>query len=136
MKRFYSCPACHAPLNPNIKIILTAQVKGRRGLILFSPQPGNYQAIVSANLKLAAGNRVDFFCPICGVDLSSRVNSDLAEISFHTDSGTEGTVNFSKRYGEQATFFVTREAVTAYGDAVSRYGNVNFFGESLLKDDD
>jgi hypothetical protein len=136
MKRYYSCPTCKAPLNPNVKIILVAKAGKNKGLVLFSPQPGNYQAVVSSNLKLKSGDKVEFFCPVCGVDLTSGVNPKLAEIAFYLDNGLDGKVNFSKRFGEKATFFVTEEAVRAYGDEAARYGKLNFFGESMDKDED
>ena len=51
MKRSYLCPKCDGVLNPNIKIILKTERAGRAALLLFSPQPGNYDVIVSPNVE-------------------------------------------------------------------------------------
>lgn len=134
MKRHYTCPKCQATLNPNVKIIMTAKKNKRRGLILFSPQPGNYNAYIPSDLNLKKGDLVQLFCPICGESLTSKLNKNLAEINFHLDNGNSGRVTFSRRYGEHASYFVTDETVRAYGDSSQRYGAMNFFGERL--DDD
>jgi len=130
MKRIYTCPACEAVLNPSTKIILTAAKGKTRGLVLFSPTPGNYSAVISENLHLKSGDKVDFSCPVCQASLVSGVNPNLVEISFHLDNGIDGKVNFSRILGEHATYFTTSESVRSYGDNAERYGNINFFGAS------
>lgn len=128
MKRNYFCPKCQSLLNPNVKIVLTAQKDRAQGLILFSPQPGNYDAIVPDDLRLQPGDLVEFRCPVCGTDLTSSRNPNLAEIGFRFASGDEGRVGFSRRYGEQATYFVTQEDVKTYGEHAGLYGGMNYFG--------
>ncbi len=134
MKRTYYCPKCNATLNPNVKIILVAKKRQRRGMVLFSPNPGNYKAVVAEDLNIQNGDKVSFFCPICQADLLSSIDKNLAEISFKQSNGTEGKVNFSRIFGEEATFFVTREQVRSFGSNAEIYGAINFFGEGL--DDD
>jgi len=134
MKRTYTCPKCQSILNPNVKIILTAIVKKMRGMILFSPNPGNYTAILPKDITPKKGDKVEFRCPVCGVELTSKINENLAEINFHLENGLEGKVKFSRLYGEQATYFVTDENVRSYGENAGAYGNMNFFGESLDED--
>jgi len=134
MKRSYFCPGCQATLNPNVKIIL-AIVRGRkRSLILLSPQPGNYRVILPADVTLRRGETIALFCPACGVDLTSEANEHLAEIGFRLEAGTKGRVNFSRKYGEHATFFVTRERVRSYGENAAVYGDSNFFGAGVQED--
>lgn len=128
MKRTYFCPACRATLNPNVKLILTMARGGRRHLILLSPQPGNYSVIVPADVALRDGEEVDFFCPACGKNLRTGANARLAEIGFRLEDGTTGRVNFSRRYGEHATYFVTKEQIRSYGENAAIYGDANFFG--------
>ncbi len=131
----YYCPKCNGTLNPNTKIILRASFEGKSSLILFHTSPGNYEAILSDDLALKRGNMVDLSCPICTESLVSRADKNLAEIGFFTDDGVEGMVEFSRKYGEQATFFVTRESIRSYGHDADLYGNLNFMGVSLKKDD-
>ena len=128
MKRMYFCLQCRATLNPNVKLILT-MAKGRhRSLILLSPQPGNYRVILPGDVTLRRGDEVEFFCPACGAKLRSDVNEHLTEIGFRLEDGTKGRVNFSRKYGEHATYFVTKEQVRSYGENAAIYGDTNFFG--------
>jgi hypothetical protein len=128
MKRIYFCPACKATLNPNVKLILTMAKGKRRSLVLFSPQPGNYRIILPPEIALSAGDEVDFFCPACGANLRSDAHQHLTELGFRLEDGTKGHLHFSRRYGEHATYFVTKEKVRSYGENAERYGEANFFG--------
>jgi hypothetical protein len=128
MKRSYFCPHCGATLNPNVKVILTASSGKTRGLILFSPQPGNYDAIVPEELGLSEGQMVDFSCPVCRADLTSPEVPRLAYVSFRTSTGVEGRVKFSRKFGERATFVITGEEVRSYGENAAEYMGMNFFG--------
>jgi hypothetical protein len=128
MKRTYFCPECKATLNPSVKLILALRRGHRRGLALFSPQPGNYAVILPPEVTLRRGEEVDFFCPACQASLTSEANPHLAEIGFRLEDGTRGRVNFSRRYGEHATYFVTKEWIRAYGENAALYGETNFFG--------
>ncbi len=129
MKRQYFCTSCNAVLNPNVKIILRASARDRQGLILLSPQPGNYQVIGDDALKLVRGERTTFSCPVCHADLRSGAAENLAEIGFRDLGGGEGRVNFSRVAGEHATWVITDERVRAYGEDAVAYDSVNFFGE-------
>jgi hypothetical protein len=128
MKRSYSCPRCQATLNPNVKVILTAVSAGRRGLVLLSPQPGNYNAIMSEELPIQVGDLVEFRCPVCNALLTSGENENLAALRFRFSTGLQGTVLFSRRYGEHATYFISDDEVRTYGDDLGQGASVNFFG--------
>jgi hypothetical protein len=128
MKRVYFCPSCNATLNPSVKVILTAVKDGKAGLILLSPQPGNYEVISAEELALRTGDRLDLRCPVCSRSLISRVNENLAELGFRLTNGMDGRAHFSRNYGEHATFFITKEEVRTYGENADVYSNLNFFG--------
>ena len=134
MKRTYFCPDCQATLNPNVKLILAMATGKRRSLILFSPQPGNYRVILPDDVTLRPGDEVDFFCPACGMNLRSAVNTHLAELGFRLEDGTRGHLHFSRKYGEHATYFVTKEKVRSYGDHAEIYGDANFFGAGATEE--
>ena len=129
MKRSYYCLKCGTDLNPGTKIILTFIAKSGQGLILFSPQPGNYSVIVPEAARFRQGEAVQFNCPVCHAEITSAVNKNLAEIGFRFSNGLEGRVSFSRRYGEHATYFVTQEEIRTYGENAQVYSQVNFFGE-------
>jgi RNase P subunit RPR2 len=134
MKRTYFCPKCRATLNPNVKLILTMAKGRRRSLILLSPRPGDYSAILPADVSLRQGEEVDFHCPACGANLRSEASAHLAEIGFRLEDGTKGRVDFSRRFGEHATYFVTKEQIRSYGENAAIYGDANFFGAGRERD--
>ena len=136
MKRVYYCPACNATLNPSVKVILTAVKDQRAGLILLSPQPGNYAVIAADELDLHSSDRLDLRCPACGKSLDSRVNENLAEIGFRLSNGLDGRAHFSRRMGEHATFFITSEEVRSYGENADVYSCLNFFGAGEVESPD
>ncbi len=128
MRRTFFCLTCRATLNPNVKIILTLERQRRRCLILLSPRVGDYSMILPGDVKLRPGEEVEFLCPACGARLRSETSEHLAEIGFRLEDGTKGRVYFSRRYGEHATYLVTKEHVRAYGENAGLYGDANFFG--------
>jgi hypothetical protein len=134
MKRMYFCLKCKATLNPDVKLILTMAKGRRRSLILLSPQPGNYSIIVPDDVVLRRGDKVDFFCPACGANLRSEASTHLTEIGFQLEDGTKGRVNFSRKFGEHATYFVTKEQIRSYGDNAAMYGDADFFGAGREKE--
>jgi hypothetical protein len=128
MKRTYLCPHCKAILNPSTKIILRAELEGKRGLFLFSPRPGNYDVIIPDGFRLRRKDRIGFSCPVCSRDLTSVHDSALAEIRFTSSGGSSGTVAFSRIFGQHASYFITAEHVRSYGEHAAGRG-VNFWGE-------
>ena len=62
MKKNFTCPHCDAVLNPSVKILLTVSYRNRRGMILLSPQPGNFKFILDKTVedKLKVGSKVKF----------------------------------------------------------------------------
>jgi hypothetical protein len=110
-----------------VKIVLRTECEGRKALLLFSPQPGNYRVITPESFRLKKNDEVRFSCPLCGRDLTSKRDKGMAEISFSTPGGHSGRVVFSRVYGHHETYFVTKEEVRSYGRHADRDG-VNFWG--------
>lgn len=128
MKRRYFCPKCEANLNPNVKIILMVRRDGQQGLILLSPQPGNYAIIVADEILPEAGDLMDFHCPVCGESLTAEDNDNMACLDFRFANGSNGTVFFTRRFGEHATYFVADDEVKVYGENATPQHGMNFFG--------
>jgi hypothetical protein len=128
MKRAYHCPHCGAALNPGTKIILIARRGRRRGLILFSPQIGNYKIIRDPSFELKAGDLVEFSCPVCATSLSCDADRRLAEVELRQPAGRRAHVVFSRVYGEHATFLLDGETLLPFGADADHYDRVNFFG--------
>jgi hypothetical protein len=127
MKRNYHCPKCYGILNPNVKIILKAESGARKALLLFSPQPGNYHVIAPESFHLRKNEEVRFSCPLCSRDLTSKRDKAMAEISYAAPGGQTGRVVFSRVYGHQETYFVTKEEVRSYGRHADTQ-SVNYWG--------
>ncbi len=128
-KTGFYCPHCQATLNPNIKIILSARKGDAKGIVLLSPRPGEYAAIAAPELGLETGDRVDFHCPLCGASLTSRLDDNLAELGYRGPDGEQGRIDFSRIYGEHATYIVLHGEVRTFGAHASAYQKINFFGE-------
>ena len=134
MNYSYTCRYCNCDLNPGTKIVMVATTAKQRGLILLSPKPGNYQIIMSKDLDIQEGDLLELYCPICGASFTSPLNPNLAEIRYNRDD-EEGKVEFSRRLGEHATYFVGDGSIHFYGENAGTYGATNFFGVSINKED-
>ena len=130
MKKVFSCPHCQAVLNPSVKILLVISYKKKKGMILLSPQPGNYKYICDPSVEkhLSQGAKVRFACPVCSEDLTSPSSSQLAEMRIATPGQDPQRVEFSRIYGKNATFVFDGEDVTAFGEDADNLGSTNFFG--------
>ena len=130
MKKNFTCPHCDAVLNPSVKILLTVAYRNRKGMILLSPQPGNYKMILDKTVedKLKPGAKVKFGCPVCAGDLTSPGNDKFAELHMGSHGQEPVKVEFSRVFGKHATFVIDGEEVTTYGEDVEDFGSTNFFG--------
>ncbi len=127
MKWKYCCPHCKGVLNPHTKIILVARRGRRQGVVLLSPRPGNYTTIADDTFPLNRGEMASFFCPICGHDLVAP-QKKLAELLLLLPGLKTKRIQFSRVYGEHATFILDGETLIPYGEDADLYGKINFFG--------
>jgi hypothetical protein len=130
MKNLFVCPHCQAVLNPNVKITLAAQHGRQRGMMLLSPQPGNYKFITDQSFAeaLSPGVELTFFCPVCSEELTSQASDRLVELQMVTPGRPPRRVGFSRAHGVRATFIVDEDSVTIYGEDADEFENLNFFG--------
>ncbi len=130
MKKKFVCPHCKGVLNPNVKIILLADTGEARGLVLLSPQPGNYKYLCDSSLEkhLRHGETIDFACPVCHADLMAASDPSLAALELHMESHPVRRVEFSRVFGTHATFVISEDEVDAYGEDADGYDPMNFFG--------
>jgi predicted RNA-binding Zn-ribbon protein involved in translation (DUF1610 family) len=130
MKNVYGCPHCETVLNPSVKILLVAKYNKKKGMILLSPQPGNFKFICDRSLEnnIKPGATVTFYCPVCGTDLTSPDNRKFARLILIAPNGRQQKVEFSRVYGTHATFIIDGDEVTAYGDDAEDFNPPNFFG--------
>ncbi len=130
MKNVFACPHCETVLNPSVKILLVAQYNRKKGMILLSPQPGNFKYICDKSVEkvLKPGATVTFSCPVCGAELTSAGNKKFAELTLIDAGGTRRKVEFSRVFGTHATFIVDGDSVLSYGDDADDFSPTNFFG--------
>jgi len=130
MKNVYSCPHCKAVLNPSTKILLLLKCRRKKGLILFSPQPGNFQYFYEKDLEdcLKHGAVVTFQCPVCTGDLTSPHNGKFAHLNLTTPGQKHKRVEFCRVFGKHATFVISEFDVIAFGEDAEVVGRTNFFG--------
>ena len=130
MKKRFHCPNCKTVLNPNVKIVLTVKHGKKLGMILMSPQPGNYRCLKDDKFVYEEGKMVTFMCPACNESITSKSNNRLAHLIMSREGHRDSTVEFSRIIGEHATFIIDGKDVTGYGEDSDNYeANVrNFFG--------
>lgn len=130
MKSTFACPHCQSVLNPSVKILLAVKYKTKKGMILLSPQPGNFKFICdhSVSAALKPGATLSFFCPVCSADLTSPANKKFVELNLVEANQRTRKVQFSRIHGTHATFVIDEDNVTPYGEDVDDFENTNFFG--------
>jgi hypothetical protein len=130
MKNIYACPHCQTVLNPSVKILLVVQYKKKKGMILLSPQPGNFHFICDSKLQkaLTPGALVNFSCPVCSSDLTSAQDKKFVELSLLSPGRESRRVEFSREFGKQATLIIDGNEVAAFGRDAEESSGKNFFG--------
>jgi hypothetical protein len=128
MSRTYLCSHCNELLNPGSEIVLIIEHEHGRGLLLLSGELGDYTVVHGQSFPLVVGRSYVFRCPVCHADLTSPVDEALVELHSRDMAGRLVAVNFSRIYGEHATFVRNGSGLTSYGEHAARYEAINFFG--------
>ncbi len=128
MRPSYFCPHCSGLLNPGTKVIFVIENGPNRGLLLLSPELGDYAVVLAESFPIEPGTLNEFTCPICHHNLASSINPKLVEILRRNEDGGDVRVNFSRVAGEHATFVCGPRGVDSFGEHALHYDNVNFFG--------
>ena len=116
----YFCPHCSAGLNPDETIILIGECGGRRTLVGFHREPGDYRSYVPPEVVVVPGSRWDFACPVCQQSLASKIEGGLCAIDGLRE-GMRHRVYFSPVAGEQATFLVSAEGIRQHGKDAEKH---------------
>lgn len=122
MGNSYLCPQCSGHLKVGESVVFsTRSKKGVTGLILLSPKLGHYEVINHPSFDFKEGDYVEFFCPLCHVQLTSEKNENLAKVLMIDDDLQESEILFSKIAGEKCTYKIVDGNVEEYGKDSSRY---------------
>lgn len=132
MKKNFICPRCKGYLNVGEHIVLSADTNnGNAGIVLFSPEIGNYTTQTNPEFIVNEGDTCDFFCPICQKKLAADIHDNLSKIIMIDEDKKEYEILFSKIAGEKSTYKIIGESMEIYGDHKSNY--VDFINLSFTK---
>lgn len=134
MKNQFICPHCKGYLNARKNIIFVAEMEsGNRGILLLSPEMGDFSMMKHPKFELTEGEKIQLYCPICHANLVNRVdkNKQLAKVLMIDQNNKEHDIHFSGIVGERSTFKVTDGKVESFGKHAARY--LNFFNFSGMK---
>jgi len=128
MKNNYICPYCKGHLKVGNDIIFSVRTKDQdRGILLLSPELGNYRWRKHDTLQLVEGERLETFCPMCHSNLRAiNVNRNLAEVIMVDENGEEYEIYFSEIVGEHCTYKIHDSDIESFGDDSDDY--MNYFG--------
>ena len=122
MEKYYICPHCRAHLKVGNHIIFSTMNKDKeKGLLLLSPQIGNYTSIKHPSYNYKDGDKIDFFCPLCQKRLLSSFDENLVHVIMIDKDKKEYDIYFSRIAGERSTYKVSGDTVMAAGEHSSRY---------------
>jgi hypothetical protein len=122
MESSFICPYCRGHLKVGDKVIFRVRnPKKACGILLLSPQIGNYSSVKHPEFEYAAGDALEFFCPLCSHSLSTTIDENLIYVVMVDDQKVEHNIYFSRISGERSTYQVTGDTVTATGEHSDRY---------------
>ena len=127
----FLCPYCRGHLKPHNKVVLSARKNsGKRGIILFNPQLGEYDILFHHTFRLENGEHLDILCPLCHANLTDQtISKNLARIKMIDNAGEEYDIYFSEIFGEKCTYKISRDKkVQSFGEDAQDYQN--FWGET------
>lgn len=118
----YHCHKCDHQLTCEDQIHFKVETQDNQKANLFlSAIPGEYGYNTNDSLKLNIGEKIDFFCPSCNVNLESVNHVGLVEVSMKVTKDVIFEVFFSPVYGEKITYVEMEGELVKYRD--------DFFGE-------
>ncbi|HZJ73193.1 MAG TPA: hypothetical protein VFC87_00185 [Perlabentimonas sp.] len=126
MKTNFMCPKCRGYLGVDNKVIFCIKTKGwEGGLLMLTPELGDYTSLHHPSFSFKENDDFDFYCPICGYDLSVDGEKRLAKVILKEDNDKEYYVIFSKIKGEQCTYKVANQKVEGkFGKDADKHINV------------
>jgi len=132
MKTHFICPRCKGYLDVGEQIVLAANTQHNdAGLILLSPELGNYTVKTNSRFKINIGEKYDFYCPVCHEKLATDLHDNLSRVILIDENNINYEILFSKIAGEKSTYKIVGESFELFGDHKSKY--LNFINLSELK---
>jgi hypothetical protein len=122
MESSFICPYCRGHLKVGDTVVFRVRNQKKNfGLLLLSPQIGNYDSVKNPEFEYTAGEAIEFFCPLCSHTLSTTINENLIFVLMVDSQRVEHNIYFSRISGEKSTYQVTGDTVMAAGEHSDRY---------------
>lgn len=123
MNNDFICPKCEGYLVVGGSVILSISMQsGLRGLILLSPELGNYAKVSSPHVKIENGEMLDYHCPICHAKLAaSDVHPRLVRLIMIDDKSKRHEIFFSGIVGEHCTYKISENVYEKFGESSATY---------------
>lgn len=133
MKTHFFCPKCHGYLSVGNRVIFTIKKKNLDlGLLLLNPKLGEYTYEYHPSMKIDEGEEIEFFCPMCGYELTYEGANNLVKIRMSVDDNEAFWVIFSKKKGERCTYKIAHDGSKEhYGEHADP--NIDFSNLAQLK---
>lgn len=117
----YLCPICRSHLRVGKHIVLSAKSStNEKGLILFSPEAGNYSKETHPEFKIKKGEEHRFFCPVCHASLNDEDKINLVKILMEEENKLYDFY-FSNIAGEEVTYRFDDHKAEYYGADRKKY---------------
>ena len=118
----FLCPECDGNLQAGDHVIFKVKnQKKQSGLLLLSPQIGNYTCIKHPSFEYNNNDYLEFYCPLCSSSITSEIDRNLAHVILIDENGKRSDVYFSQIAGEHSTFATDGESVHIEGEDAGRY---------------
>jgi len=99
------------------------------GLITLHTELGKYSIDKHSGFNFDDGEELDFYCPICHVELAAEAHTNLAKIVMIDENNNQFEILFSKTAGKKSTYKVIGETMEIFGDYSAEY--IDFINLSL-----
>jgi uncharacterized protein YbaR (Trm112 family) len=121
MEKQYLCPYCKGHLKVGEFIILIAKNTSKtKGFLLLHPEVGNYTSLKHPSFEIQHNEILEIFCPLCHYNLASDFDANLSHVLLEETNKTFD-IYFSRIAGEQSTYLVDGDTVTATGEHSDKY---------------
>jgi len=118
----FICPGCREHIRVGDHLIFKVKnSKKQSGILLLSPQIGNYKSVKHPAFKIRQGEFLAFYCPLCNNSLKSEIHENLAHVIMQDVNGRSYDVYFSQIAGEHSTYETDGESVHLAGEDAGRY---------------
>ncbi len=118
----FLCPKCLGHIRVGDHLMFKVKNhKKESGLLLLSPQIGNYTSVKHPSFELKEGETLEFHCPLCNTSLVSEIHKDLVHVILQDKEGNRNDVFFSRIFGEHSTFETQGESLHVEGEDAGRF---------------